>query len=89
MATEVKIADFKSHLSEHLRSVRNGQEIIVKDRQTPIARVVPYTQPRKRLVTIPPTRSLKELDRISVSRPKKLRPGDVDRALRWVRSDRL
>jgi prevent-host-death family protein len=38
----VKIADLKARLSEHLRSVRNGGTVTVMDRETPIARIVPY-----------------------------------------------
>ena len=40
----VRIADLKARLSEHLRSVRNGDTVIVLDRDTPIARIVPYTK---------------------------------------------
>jgi prevent-host-death family protein len=37
----VGIADLKAHLSEHLRSVRKGRSLIVVDRATPVARLVP------------------------------------------------
>ena len=44
--SDVRIADLKARLSEHLRSVRNGGTVTVLDRDTPIARIVPYsTQP--------------------------------------------
>lgn len=89
MRTEVKIAQFKSRLSQYLKSVRRGHEIIVKDRDTPIARVVPYNVPPKRLVTIPPTRSLKHIDKIPLVKPKNLKPEDLEEALRWVRRDRF
>jgi antitoxin (DNA-binding transcriptional repressor) of toxin-antitoxin stability system len=39
----VRIADLKARLSEHLRSVRNGGTLTVLDRDTPIARIVPFT----------------------------------------------
>ena len=39
---EVRIADLKARLSEHLRSVRNGSTLTVLDRNTPVARIVPY-----------------------------------------------
>ena len=89
--TEVRIAEFKSRLSAYLRSVRKGQEIIVKDRDTPIARVLPYRVPRQRLVTIPPRRSLREFERLlaASSRPRKLKWSDVEEALRWTRRDKL
>jgi prevent-host-death family protein len=38
----VRIADLKSRLSEHLRKVRAGRTVTVLDRNTPIARIVPY-----------------------------------------------
>ena len=38
----VGIADLKAHLSEHLRRVRNGESLVVLDRLTPVARVVPF-----------------------------------------------
>jgi prevent-host-death family protein len=40
--SEVRIADLKARLSEHLRSVRNGATLTVLDRDTPEARIVPY-----------------------------------------------
>ena len=40
--SNVRIADLKAHLSEHLRSVRNGGTLTVLDRDTPVARIVPY-----------------------------------------------
>jgi prevent-host-death family protein len=40
--SDVRIADLKARLSEHLRSVRNGATLTVLDRDTPVARIVPY-----------------------------------------------
>lgn len=41
----VGIAELKAHLSEHLRSVRGGRTVTVLDRETPVARIVPYEAP--------------------------------------------
>jgi prevent-host-death family protein len=38
----VKIADLKNNLSRHLMRVRQGSEITIVDRDTPIARIVPF-----------------------------------------------
>jgi antitoxin (DNA-binding transcriptional repressor) of toxin-antitoxin stability system len=38
----VRIAELKARLSEHLKSVRQGRTLTVLDRDTPIARIVPY-----------------------------------------------
>lgn len=40
--SDVRIAELKARLSEHLRTVRNGGTLTVLDRDTPIARIVPY-----------------------------------------------
>jgi prevent-host-death family protein len=37
----VKIAELKDRLSEHLRAVEQGAEVVVTDRNRPIARIVP------------------------------------------------
>jgi prevent-host-death family protein len=37
----VNIADLKNNLSAWLEQVKNGEELIVKDRNTPIARLMP------------------------------------------------
>lgn len=39
----VNIGELKDHLSAYLREVRNGNEVIVRDRNRPVARIVPYT----------------------------------------------
>jgi prevent-host-death family protein len=38
----VGIADLKAHLSHYLRRVRGGRTLTVVDRDTPVARIVPY-----------------------------------------------
>ena len=35
------IADLRDHLTQYLKEVRAGEEIIVRDRQRPIAKIVP------------------------------------------------
>lgn len=42
----VKIAELKDRLSEHLRAVEQGDEVIVTDRNRPIARIVPLARAR-------------------------------------------
>lgn len=41
----VKIGDLKARLSAHLRWVRQGEEVLVCDRQEPVARIVPVRLP--------------------------------------------
>jgi prevent-host-death family protein len=37
------IADLRNRLTQYLKEVRAGEEIIVRDRQRPIAKIVPFT----------------------------------------------
>jgi prevent-host-death family protein len=41
---QVRIADLKARLSEHLRAVRRGETIAVLDRNTPIAQIAPLRE---------------------------------------------
>ncbi len=52
----VKIAALKDHLSAHLRAVERGAEIVVTDRDRPIARIVPAHDPLPSVRIIPPKR---------------------------------
>ena len=37
----VNVADLKNNLSRYLREVRRGEEVLIRDRNTPIAKIVP------------------------------------------------
>jgi prevent-host-death family protein len=39
----VNISDLKARLSEHIQLVRDGEEVLVCDRNKPVARIVPCT----------------------------------------------
>ena len=51
----VNISDLKARLSAHIRLVRDGEEVLVCDRNEPVARIVPcdlrnHTAQERRLV---------------------------------------
>lgn len=61
----VNIGDLKARLSSHIQSVRRGEEVLVCDRNRPVARIVPvglqeFSESEKRLITrgllVPPLR---------------------------------
>ena len=58
---KVGIAQLKAHLSEHIRSVRNGGEVLVMDRGEPVARLVPLER-KKTLIIHPATRSFASVE---------------------------
>jgi prevent-host-death family protein len=54
---QVKIAELKDKLSQHLRAVERGAEIEVTDRSRPIARLVPIMDRTREVRILPATRS--------------------------------
>ncbi|MBA2273279.1 MAG: type II toxin-antitoxin system prevent-host-death family antitoxin [Actinobacteria bacterium] len=56
----VKIAELKDRLSEHLRAVEKGAEVVVTDRDRPIARIVPLL-PGRRVRVHPPSRTFSDI----------------------------
>ncbi len=45
MRRRTQISELKAKLSAYLQVVRKGGELIVMDRKTPVARIVPYDEP--------------------------------------------
>ena len=75
----VNISDLKAQLSAHIQLVRNGEEVLVCERNKPVARIVPirledYSEQEQRLIArgtlIPPLKK-----RSSASWPEP--PGNV------------
>ena len=80
------MAELKAHLSRILADVRAGETVIVCDRRTPIARLVPFDESGTGLVVLEPKRSADELRRIRGVKTR--RPVDVVRLLRESRDHR-
>ena len=68
----VRIADLKSRLSEHLRKVRRGGSLTVLDRDTPIARIVPYEGDGALLKVRSPLPDAPKLQRVPLPPPLRL-----------------
>lgn len=65
--TRVKIATLKDHLSEYLRAVEAGAEVVVTDRDRPIARISPMPGPGVQLDLVQPRapfEAVRDRDRI-------------------------
>lgn len=69
---QAKISELKARLSAHLRAVRAGETVIIYDRSTPVAQLIPYPAAGDGLTVRPPSRAL-----ASVSAPP---PSTVDPA---------
>jgi prevent-host-death family protein len=69
---QVRIAELKARLSEHLRAVRNGETIAVLDRNTPVAHIVPIRTGSALRVRQPSPDSL-PLHRVPLPKPARLK----------------
>jgi prevent-host-death family protein len=84
--TRAKISELKARLSAYLAEVRGGGEVLVYDRATPIARLVPFQEDRDDITLIPESSPPAALGRIRGVRPRK--PINLDKLLGELRQDR-
>jgi len=81
------VSELKTHLSSYLAEVRRGHSVVVCDRATPIARLVPYAPDEDDgFEVLPASLPVSDLKKIRGVRPK--RPIDVVRLLREDRDAR-
>ena len=86
MKSKVGIAELKAHLSEYVRAAQNGKEVVIRDRNTEVARLVPRAAARFR--TIRAKGSLKELDELpGIHVDEGITPGYLDELTRELRTD--
>ena len=78
--SNVRIADLKSRLSEHLRKVRAGRSLTILDRDTPIARIVPWLEGDITLRVRSPLAGAPTLQRVPLPPPLRSQ-GDVVKLL--------
>jgi prevent-host-death family protein len=81
-----KVSELKAKLSAYLAEVRAGGKIIVYDRNTPIAQLVPFQGDKDDLVIIEASAPVAELKKLKGVRPKK--PVDIDKLLNELRADK-
>jgi len=81
------VSELKARLSAYLAEVRRGESVVVCDRTTPIARLVPYEpEENEGFDVLPASRPVTDLKKVRRVRPK--RPIDVVRLLREDRDAR-
>jgi antitoxin (DNA-binding transcriptional repressor) of toxin-antitoxin stability system len=83
----IKIADLKNNLSRHLALVKQGGQITVLDRDTPVARIIPFTpaQPVAAGGVADPAGAERLAD---LARQGVLTPGDPSAASQWLADHR-
>jgi prevent-host-death family protein len=83
-----RVAELKARLSEYLRAVRRGESVTVLDRDTPIARIVPYGQPAAALQVRRPPRGSAGLHAVPLPPPLRVRTDVVALLLEERRGER-
>ena len=83
---QTNVSGFKARLSEYLAAARNGETVVVHDRKTPIARLVPVDDHVDDLKIAEPSRPARDLAKIKAVRLR--RRVDVVRLLRESRDER-
>ena len=81
-----KVSDLKARLSGYLARVRAGDTVVVYDRNTPIARIIPYEERADGFVVHEPQQPASHLRKVRAVKPRK--PVDVVRMLRKDRDQR-
>ncbi|MCC6764729.1 MAG: type II toxin-antitoxin system prevent-host-death family antitoxin [Deltaproteobacteria bacterium] len=84
---KANVSELKTHLSAYLAEVRQGRSVVVCDRRTPIARLVPYEADESDGFQVQPASlPVGDLARLRAVRPKA--PVDVVKLLREDRDAR-
>lgn len=81
-----KVSELKANLSAYLSEVRAGATVVVCDRNTPIARLIPFQEEMDDLVIVDATAPPSDLKKIKGVRPKKRI--NIDRMLGDLRGER-
>jgi len=81
-----KVSELKAKLSAYLAEVRAGGKVVVYDRNTPIAQLIPFQDEEDDLVIIESSVPVAELKKLKGVRPKKA--VDIDKLLGELRADR-
>jgi antitoxin (DNA-binding transcriptional repressor) of toxin-antitoxin stability system len=74
----VRIAELKARLSEHVREVRRGASYAVMDRETPVARLVPYGPEGEGLRARPPRGRYPSLQKVPLPPAARLKGDAVE-----------
>jgi prevent-host-death family protein len=89
MKSKVGIAELKAHLSEYVRAAQKGKEVIIKDRETEVARIVPIRERKPAFRVIPASRPSKGIDDLAGFRPTGVTPEEIERIFAETRADRI
>ncbi len=89
---QVKISELKARLSHYVKLVENGGEVLIKDRNRPVARLSGVVRAKPRLRVIPPRYTREQAEGILAKLPMpdltRISPTVIRETLRWMKKDR-
>ena len=89
----VNVAELKNRLSKYLTFVKAGQEVVIRDRNLPVAKIIPFTTADandQELLLVAAGRMRLPSVRLNIKDLLKIRTGTVsgNKAIRAVQADR-
>jgi prevent-host-death family protein len=89
----VNVAELKNRLSKYLTFVKAGQEVVIRDRNLPVAKIIPFTTTDandQELLLVAAGRMRLPSVRLNIKDLLKIRTGTVsgNKAIRAVQADR-
>ena len=89
----VNVAELKNRLSKYLTFVKAGQEVVIRDRNLPVAKIIPFTTADandQELLLVAAGRLRLPSVRLNIKELLKIRTGTVsgNKAIRAVQADR-
>jgi prevent-host-death family protein len=92
MKGKVGIAELEAHLGEYVRAAQGGEEIVIQDGDTPVAKLVPVAERDWLSRMIPASLPSRGSDDMEGSHAEGLTPEEVEeveRAIAFTRADRI
>lgn len=87
MKGKVGIAELEAHLSEYVRAAQGGEEIVIHDGDTPLAKLVPLAERELPFRIIPASRPTRGIDDMGGVYPTGLTPEEVERLIAETRAE--
>jgi prevent-host-death family protein len=89
----VNVAELKNRLSKYLTFVKAGQEVVIRDRNLPVAKIIPFTTADandQELLLVAAGKLRLPSVRLNIKELLKIRTGTVsgNKAIRAVQADR-
>jgi prevent-host-death family protein len=89
MKGKVGIAELEAHLGEYVRAAQGGEEIVIQDGDTPVAKLVPVGEREWLSRMIPASLPSTGIDDMEGHYPEGLTPEEVEEIIAYTRSDRI